>query len=1144
MVTPPFNDPLSTLQLADTFYTWFRRTNDLVTKVNPIQVYGITTDTDGLSVIVDGQGIATISSVIPYYITGEHDFTGGITFSGSPIRFHAPAIGTQQIIFDGNATVSFELGVDVFFLDDSSVTFATNCDVNFNAIAHFNNDTHFNENDDGIATFHGDVAIGVGTIPSDRITDVVIGTDSYDRLQVFSGTSFENHVVFTDSVTHHPATGASKNFQNIDNIVTFGGSDVSFSGDSTVDCYVDATFHDDVNMADTSTLRLGGVVWDKADDHGQANDVLTSDGAGHVRWTAQSGGGGGDGNGEIASKIVSKTPINWHTKSAQNFMLYMSGDNNQPNNTSENIGNGDPVTKITTRHISDFGIPEDATHIIIGGQMTLATGAMESLEYNTGQSPDSSTSRTIVRISAAGGSDGAGANAEVIVPIGSDGWATIWINGDIDPINQSQYVRHAWVAGYIIPASAAATSGDSSTFIIDNQYFPDDASNPNDSDTYPAADRTSWLGTMIAQAQTGPGLGESNAGYMSTGITCDASLRGSNAMLSVSGSIEQDPRRRHKWEFWVSTVGADETAPPTDANGKKWSKIVTTSPENSIQWGVDRFHDFSIDIPMIDIPMSGPIYLNSRVVTEADLFDDHGDIHFQNQCWGRTYTWYGGGVGGGVGGGSVVQGTLALQTFTQSKDVKTGLAKPLYECTDLSEGNGEGLIDLVVDFRGLLGVPSDATHVLLSAYMQAAVGAAQHLLYNPGQEYDSGKAFVLAGISETLAVPSDHDTASDSNQSIVELDSNGYGFIRTKYDQSTAPYAATRVSCDGYILGQPLGVAEATQTVLLDRPIDMYDGVALNQPNWSLMQNNSGTLTAFPFLAQEGVQALQVSRSTWGDAIPADATALIIKSMMHIDSNGSQGANYSVTYYDSNTNDQTKSWLLHQQSVDSSFEDLSSSNESTVPLSGDQVTLTLHRNENATATGIRKFGAMIVGYMRPARVAGGSSTFITGRSTSSLSIEHESGSSIYGARKHHFFSVREQGPRVIGTYNPSGSGAWYAGDSPNTAEAYGDDWSDSALSLTMGLTILYGARFKIFDLQPSSNAYTDYSDHLTWPSLLDNLGGGGSGVLASLPYEFHFNEIIDSAGKYIVIVCDSYRHELNDPPITTTEFNWTATKTS
>jgi hypothetical protein len=133
---------------------------------------------------------------------------------------------------------------------------------------------------------------------------------------------------------------------------------------------------------------------------------------------------------------------------------------------------------------------------------------------------------------------------------------------------------------------------------------------------------------------------------------------------------------------------------------------------------------------------------------------------------------------------------------------------------------------------------------------------------------------------------------------------------------------------------------------------------------------------------------------------------------------------------------------------------------------------------------------------------------------------------------------------VIGTYNPSGSGAWYAGDSPNTAEAYGDDWSDSALSLTMGLTILYGARFKIFDLQPSSNAYTDYSDHLTWPSLLDNLGGGGSGVLASLPYEFHFNEIIDSAGKYIVIVCDSYRHELNDPPITTTEFNWTATKTS
>ena len=93
MVTPPFSDPLSSLRLADTFYTWYRRTNDLVTKINPLQIYGITSGTGGISISTDLNGIATISSALPYIIASDHDFQGGITFSGTPISSgHLPSL--------------------------------------------------------------------------------------------------------------------------------------------------------------------------------------------------------------------------------------------------------------------------------------------------------------------------------------------------------------------------------------------------------------------------------------------------------------------------------------------------------------------------------------------------------------------------------------------------------------------------------------------------------------------------------------------------------------------------------------------------------------------------------------------------------------------------------------------------------------------------------------------------------------------------------------------------------------------------------------------------------------------------------------------------------------------------------------------
>ena len=88
MTSPPFYDPISNLSLSDTFYTWYRRTNDIVQKLNPLEIYSIAASTnpgmDGLEInVAPDSGIATIGYALPYDVVGDHDFEGGLTFSGT-----------------------------------------------------------------------------------------------------------------------------------------------------------------------------------------------------------------------------------------------------------------------------------------------------------------------------------------------------------------------------------------------------------------------------------------------------------------------------------------------------------------------------------------------------------------------------------------------------------------------------------------------------------------------------------------------------------------------------------------------------------------------------------------------------------------------------------------------------------------------------------------------------------------------------------------------------------------------------------------------------------------------------------------------------------------------------------------------------
>ena len=85
--TPPKDDPISSLFLSDTFYTWFTKTDTLIDKVNPIEVYSITSDMvfgrDGITISADGDGNHTIGYILPATIPGGHTFQGGIDFQGA-----------------------------------------------------------------------------------------------------------------------------------------------------------------------------------------------------------------------------------------------------------------------------------------------------------------------------------------------------------------------------------------------------------------------------------------------------------------------------------------------------------------------------------------------------------------------------------------------------------------------------------------------------------------------------------------------------------------------------------------------------------------------------------------------------------------------------------------------------------------------------------------------------------------------------------------------------------------------------------------------------------------------------------------------------------------------------------------------------
>lgn len=108
--TPPSDSPITSLYLSDTFYAWHTKTNDLITKVNPIEVYSITAGVasgiEGITLSDDGYGNYTIGYALPATIPNDHTFSGDINFQAGISGHVVNTFNGDTGAVEGTATIS------------------------------------------------------------------------------------------------------------------------------------------------------------------------------------------------------------------------------------------------------------------------------------------------------------------------------------------------------------------------------------------------------------------------------------------------------------------------------------------------------------------------------------------------------------------------------------------------------------------------------------------------------------------------------------------------------------------------------------------------------------------------------------------------------------------------------------------------------------------------------------------------------------------------------------------------------------------------------------------------------------------------------------------------------------------------------
>lgn len=75
---------LNKIFLSDTFRAWFDKTNQIISTMNPLEIYGVTSDQGelaGITFEIDNNGIVKFGLKFPNAVTGDLVFNGGVTFN-------------------------------------------------------------------------------------------------------------------------------------------------------------------------------------------------------------------------------------------------------------------------------------------------------------------------------------------------------------------------------------------------------------------------------------------------------------------------------------------------------------------------------------------------------------------------------------------------------------------------------------------------------------------------------------------------------------------------------------------------------------------------------------------------------------------------------------------------------------------------------------------------------------------------------------------------------------------------------------------------------------------------------------------------------------------------------------------------------
>lgn len=348
---PPSVEQVSNLVLSDTFYTWFNVSNDIVNKINPIEVYSISADArdyttvgaDGITIDNLGLGNYRIGYIMPSNITGGHTFHQDINFAGGvsgPIVNTLNGVTGETVAvttISGRAITSTVAGVAniqaaVFEINGISASTGGGLTLDLTGIATTGDlGTILTATGPGPGPFGAQTQLFAGKPEADQLAmrikgatwegAVVMGGDTTDqdyRLRVMAGTTGAPGAVSAVGDEDLAPTIMFRNSGSIngeDKLTLMSGD---AGGPGTIEFKTGSGFtagQKDLQIGiSTDGVQIAKRLYDTSGDSGTSGDVLFSTGSG-TNWSAAAGLGLGHLFGAGGAETIVNATATYTVKS-------------------------------------------------------------------------------------------------------------------------------------------------------------------------------------------------------------------------------------------------------------------------------------------------------------------------------------------------------------------------------------------------------------------------------------------------------------------------------------------------------------------------------------------------------------------------------------------------------------------------------------------------------------------------------------------------------------------------------------------------------------------------------------------------------------------------------------------------------------